>query len=355
MLYSCTALPLKLDVFLPDLLVPREWLAGYPAPALPALDWLLAQGEVTTTGAWPRPLLDAFGAPADVSLAALSADGEGLEPGDHGWLFAQPVHHRVDLDSVALYPLTGQEISLSESAALVVELNRNFAGQGLLFDAPAAERWYVRVDRDQMPVTVPLRDARRGRLFDHLPQSRGSLSWQAVQNEVQMLLHSHPVNAHREGIGQSAVNGVWFWGEGDAPTRRQHGYQAVFGRDPLLAGLAGRQAGEPVLQPAMAFTDIAPDVARAAWGIDALQVAFIRNDVEAWTAALLQLERDVFMPLRAALQGGRVRTLSLALPRQADSLTVVLDAGRLEGAGGWWRRWRRPPRNWTSLQQAADA
>lgn len=346
---------MKLDLFLPDLLVPREWLAGYPAPALPALDWLLAQGEVTTTGAWPRPLLDAFGAPANVSLAAVSARGEGLEGGDRGWMFAQPVHLRVDLDSVALYPLTAQEISLAESAALVADLNRNFAAQGLQFDAPAAERWYVRADRDRMPATVPLRDARRGRLFDHLPQSRGSLSWQAVQNEVQMLLHSHPVNARREEIGQQAVNGVWFWGEGDAPTRRQHGYQAVFGRDPLLAGLAGWQAGEAVLRPAMAFADIAADIPCAAWGIDALQVAFIRNDVEAWTGALLQLERDVFMPLRDALRGGRVRTLNLALPRQADSLVVALDARRLQGPAGWWRRWRRPSRNWTSLQQAADA
>jgi hypothetical protein len=35
-------------------------------------------------------------------------------------------------------------------------------------------------------------------------------------NEIQMLLHEHPVNQRRERVGKLPVNGWWLWGFGEA-------------------------------------------------------------------------------------------------------------------------------------------
>ncbi|HSC98716.1 MAG TPA: hypothetical protein VLI21_07425, partial [Casimicrobiaceae bacterium] len=61
-------------------------------------------------------------------------------------------------------------------------------------------------------------------------------------NEIQMLLHEHPVNAAREARSEPPVTGIWFWGGGTAAEVRGFGSIAAHARSDrtgdLLRGIA---------------------------------------------------------------------------------------------------------------------
>src|SRR6185436_8180005 len=111
--------------------------------------------------------------------------------------------------------------------------------------------------------------------------------------EIQMLLHSHAVNAAREARGEPAVNSLWFWGAGRLPGRVQGRWKSVTSDEPLALGLA-RLAG--------AAAHALPESADA-WlehpATDGRHLVILDPAVEA-------LERDWFAPLAAALRAGRV-------------------------------------------------
>ena len=202
---------MKFDVIIPSLLVSPAWFADANPPRLPALESLLLRGGVTHGNAWPQCALDCFGCSAGV--AALSALGDGIEVGNHGWMFAEPAHFQADRDTVNLLPRARLAISDAEALSLIAALNTNFADRGLVFVRGDSGQWYVQCETSELPETTPIHIARGGNLFDKLPRSRGKLSWKAIQNEAQMLLFADPVNAAREGVGTLTINGLWFWGE----------------------------------------------------------------------------------------------------------------------------------------------
>ena len=63
----------------------------------------------------------------------------------------------------------------------------------------------------------------------HLPIDRATAHWRRLSNEVQMLLHDHPVNLRRQQAGQVPVNALWFWGGGALPVRNRRVEIAVGG------------------------------------------------------------------------------------------------------------------------------
>jgi hypothetical protein len=54
-------------------------------------------------------------------------------------------------------------------------------------------------------------------VHDSMPAGRDGARIRSLMNEIQMLLHEHPVNRRRERARQLPVNGWWLWGFGDAP------------------------------------------------------------------------------------------------------------------------------------------
>jgi hypothetical protein len=51
-------------------------------------------------------------------------------------------------------------------------------------------------------------------VHDSMPAGRDGARIRSLMNEIQMLLHEHPVNARRERARQLPVNGWWLWGFG---------------------------------------------------------------------------------------------------------------------------------------------
>jgi hypothetical protein len=154
-----------------------------------------------------------LGLTADTPVAPLAMLGAGGDPRDDYVLCADPVHMAADRDTVLLVQRV-DDASADECVQLVRMLDGHFASDGLRFEALRPDAWFARC-RDAPDVRMtPLDAALRRPLFPLLPGGADARRWRTWQNEIQMLLHEHPVNAEREAHGQPTVTGLWFWGGG---------------------------------------------------------------------------------------------------------------------------------------------
>ncbi|MDD5612819.1 MAG: hypothetical protein PHF75_07240, partial [Gallionella sp.] len=233
-----------------DLFLPHEYAADVCAGlSLPALESLLARAVPTrppvlspvesaerngklsdTLEAALCRLLAVPGAP----LASVSAAFDGLEPGC--WLRADPVHLRLQREQVVLLP--NVTLGEDEAAALCLSLNEYFSDQGMAFFAPHPQRWYLRVAEVPDIRTVPLSQAAGRNIHGHLPTGAEARRWHQLLNEVQMLLHAHPLNELREARGELPVNSVWLWDADAAGVGGGCRYQTASADEVLVEMLA---------------------------------------------------------------------------------------------------------------------
>jgi hypothetical protein len=93
-------------------------------------------------------------------------------------------------------------------------LNAHFVDDGVTFIAPRHDLWLAHLAVIPEIATSSLDRARNGALADALPRGDDAPQWRRWQDEIQMLLHNHPINAAREAAGAAPANAVWFWGGG---------------------------------------------------------------------------------------------------------------------------------------------
>ena len=336
---------MKFDVFLPSLLVSPDWFADSAPPCLPALETLLAHGCAQIVDEWPMPLLTAFG--VNDAIAAISAYGDSIETDAAGWMFAEPAHFQADRDTVNLFPASRLEISADEAAVLIDALNTNFADRGLSFSCGKSGYWYVRCNPQELPQTTSIRAAQRGAVFEKLPRSTGKLSWKAIQNEAQMLFHSHAVNEQREADGKLSINGLWFWGEGvlpNMPVGGKSSISAVFGDTALANGLAKFcNARFTPLKQLNVLHDRSP-ADHIVLIPEALAYFHERGDIKSWRDAAVKMDTQIFSPLLTSLRTGEIDEVNLTLSRNRDSVMVTITAQSLRGISGWWNQLTKRPR-----------
>jgi hypothetical protein len=305
------------DLYIPDFF-PAE---GLPlAEGLAAAETLIARGRrkrvaPISSEAW---LFERFGVGRqhDWPVAPYTLLADGGAPERHYWMRADPVHLRVDRDSLGLVDSAAFDVSLAESKALVETLNRHF-GRTMLFYPMRPARWYVRLEKAPDMQTTPAAAARGAALDEKLPSGPDAMRFHALMNEAQMLLHEHPVNVKREARGEPALNSIWFWGGGVIDAKKARPFSTVVGDDPLARGLA-LAAGIPARAlPKNADSVLAAlgDEGVALVVLDAPQKTQVREHRAA-------LERDWFLPLLAALKSGRIGMLTLHLCG-GDSLLEV--------------------------------
>lgn len=302
-------------------------LLGGDEMSSPALQQLLAAGRRQAIDLpLPAVLCREFGVEAqtDWPLASLSWLGEGNDAGPDYWLQADPVHLALQRDYFSLSRPAPLALDLSHAEALTAELNQHFAADGLQFhlgrNHAAGTRWYLRLPavpslRTSLPQQVAGRDIR-----PFLPQGADAGMWQRLANEMQMLLHDHPVNQAREAAGLLPVNSLWFSAGGVLPHIQLRPAMQVFSDLPLAAGLA-KASGLP-------HADVPPDmtILRRADDGDCLLVL----------SATDRVEQDWFMPLLQALRRRELKRLELYLDMDSRTLAARLHWFDL------WRLWRRP-------------
>lgn len=251
----------------------------------------------------------------DWPVAPFSCLGDGLEPGADYWLCAHPVHLHLRRDSLTVADAASFALDMPGAQQLVAALNAHFADDGMRFFAPHPSRWYLRLAAPPMLETHPLAEA-VGRNVDRLlPQGRDALQWHGRLNEIQMLLHEHPVNLDLERRGELPVNSVWLWGGGVLPPCAASGVAAVWAHDPFTRGLAQAHGAAAAALPLSAREWLESGLQPAAHLVvpDQLAQAELRGDPQGWREALERLERHWFAPLLQALRDGRIASLGLHL------------------------------------------
>lgn len=272
---------------------------------------------------------------ADVPVASLSylLDHGAAPPGY--CLRADPVHAVADRDVLRLLDPRTLSITPAEAQGLVMTLNAHFAPDGLQFSAPQPQRWYLNLPADPSLRTHPLAGALGASLHDYLPFGADGKRWRGVLNEIQMLLHEHPVNNAREARGELPINSVWFWGGGPLPALAQKKWAQVWSDDVVALGLAKLsqvpRTGAPANTRAWLNAAMTPG--------DHLLVLPATTHAE-----LAGMDTDWFAPLYDALKSRRLQRLTLhLLPGVAQRIDTA-------AVGRWWVR-RRPLAQLFSLSE----
>jgi hypothetical protein len=336
-------MPTILELIVPGLLGP------VPPPArqrpTPTIDLLLDRAAVEAGASHdlPSALLAAFGAEASAPFA-LAADDSGWDR-TGWWLHADPVHLRPDRDLLRLFDAPHLGISRAEADALVAELNRHFAEDGLRFHVPVADRWYLSCAVPPAIRTVPLARVSGQHIDSFLPDGPDASRWAALMSEAQMLLFQSPVNQAREAAGRPAVNGLWCWGGGVWQQPLAPPALAI-GSGPLVRGLATAAGIDCVdLSDADVVTPPTAGARRVVvvWGT--MDEALRDQDEDVWWSAAAALDAWL-APLPAALRSGRVGELRI-LP--CDATCRVVRARDLR----WYRRLLQRPRPLAERASAA--
>ncbi|MCX7054703.1 MAG: hypothetical protein NTU56_10920 [Proteobacteria bacterium] len=199
-----------------------EASANDALPAMDALRWLGGRGRLVSGGprAWREWLLEPVGGadllahwPAGPALAlenGLTAAGPG------SWCVAQPVHFAAGLDHLRLAPLAQAALTEDDASALGTLVGSHFGTGELTVAAFVHGAWLLRCARSIDCSTQPADAVVGHNVHDFMPAGRDGARIRSLMNEIQMLLHEHPVNQRRERARQLPVNGWWLWGFGHA-------------------------------------------------------------------------------------------------------------------------------------------
>jgi hypothetical protein len=193
--------------------------------ATPALDALLARceeagrddgDEWALDAPHERALARAFGWRVDAPLpwAARQAHADGIDVGGAAWGLLTPVHWRVGAESIHLTDPRTLALDEAASRALFDAVRPLFESEGFTLAWVAPLRWYAS-HAELATLRCASLDRVIGRNVDRwLPAQREARRVRRLQSEVQMLLHTHPINAAREAAGALPVNSFWLSGCG---------------------------------------------------------------------------------------------------------------------------------------------
>jgi hypothetical protein len=229
-----------------------------------------------------------------------------------GCLRADPVHLRADTSGLILFDRAAFALTDAESRALSSTLAAHLAETGWVLSYRHPCRWYLLSEQAQDLTTAPLPLARATPVATPFT-GRDAPAWTTRLNEIQMLMHAHPVNRARAATGQVAVNSLWLWGQGAPQPGADSACNRVVADNPFARGSARYQAIAATPLPAGA----APAMATLAAGERRLVVledcrdAAAYEDIGAWQAAVQRLEEDWFAASIQALRSGRLDSLEL--------------------------------------------
>lgn len=305
------------------------------APSLPALARFLRLASMAGGAASDGEgcLCSAFGLEGPPwPVAAASRHGEAdapPEPDAGWWLRLDPVHLRVDSNHARLFGPYVLDLSNEETASLTERLNEHLAADGLRIEAPAPDRWYVRLTQPPDFATYPLPEVAGRNVNPFMPTGGAAGRLRGWLTELQMLLHEAPANQTRERAGRLPANSVWPWGESQVPaptTAPAH----VLADDALACGLAHLAGLEPQALPAEVPSDWAKGLTLVA--DMRARDPLVHGEIEGWLEALTRFEADWVAPLMERLGEGAIDRLEL---EAGDGRRFALTrAGR-------YRLWRR--------------
>lgn len=323
---------------LPGLVWPAPLGKALADLRLPALSALLGQARITqSAGQTYAPWLAAQFGLAETAWANWRWAGENPTATtlpEH-LICADPVSLSFTRDALILRGPRDLALTAAECSTLLATLNQEFGDEGL-FQSTHPERWYLHARQATQTEFVPLADVLGRPVALFQPEGPDAARWARLSNEIQIVLHNHPVNREREARGQLLVNALWFWGaSGRAVQARTAPASSIICDDATLSGLA-KQAGCSVRTPQQAGDPAHGPRGHSWWFDTRLQDAALAGDFNQWLQGLEALEHSLLAPLWQAWRAGRLNRLDVLAP--SDKTLLHADLKR-------WQRfafWRRP-------------
>ena len=131
------------------------------------------------------------------------------------------------------------DLQRDEADALIRELEHLMTEFGWHLEASVPSRWYVLTREPLRAGLGPPILAEGENLMERLAGNELGKEWAKVLNEIQILLHQHPVNLKREQEGRAQANCLWPWGGGTDHSLVGARSLALWSDgDPVLGGIA---------------------------------------------------------------------------------------------------------------------
>lgn len=297
----------------------------------PNLDWIAThgvQGRVVTAPAGFLPgsdvcTLSVLGCePKDcyTGRAPLEAAARDIK------LAADDVVFRCNLVTIAngrMADFTAGHIDQPQAGALIAELNRHFAGEGLVFHEGVQYR-HLLVVRGGAKLgckCTPPHDIPDQPVARHMPSGSGADRIQDIMQRAAGLLETHEINDLRRELGENPANSIWLWGQGTAtrlaPYRERFGLScACIAAVDLIRGITRLLGFEQIeVSGATGFldTDYAGKGAAAAKALDRFDLVCVHieapdeaghlGNVAEKRLAIERVDAHVVCPLLEKLRG----------------------------------------------------
>ena len=198
--------------------------------ALPRLQAFLQQSSATksirldeTTLTPPGELLHAqcIGLPAQDGLvpwAAWQALQIGLpQATGTGWAQLSLCHWQINADHVAMQEPGSLQVTPDESRTLMDAMREFFAEDGITLHPGPDGTWLAQGGLFSELPTASLERACGNKVDAWLPRHAQAKPLRRLQNEMQMLLYTHPVNDARAARGLPTINAFWASATGALP------------------------------------------------------------------------------------------------------------------------------------------
>lgn len=237
---------------------------------------LTPASELAHAKALGLPLVDGL-----VPWAALAARDAGLSA-DAGYALLTPCHWDIHTQSVFMADPAQLALTEDESRTLLAAMQPYFEEDGLQLHWLRSDTWLVAGEVLRDLPTASLARVCNASVDDWIPRQDEAKLLRRLQNEMQMLLYTHPVNNARESRHAPTVNAFWLHDTG-----------------------ALDADGQPPTEALSVATE--------------LQAPATADDARAWAAAWQALDAG---PVQQALQAARLGQpvqLTLASPAHARS------------------------------------
>ena len=278
--------------------------------ALPQLEKLLARlaplhteagDQFTLSMPHERVLARECGLPGEdgrIPWAAWQVVQAGRETGGQAWARITPCHWEVATDHITMGHPEELHLDAAHSHALLAAMQPFFEEDGITLEYESPGLWLARGEVFRELATASL-DRVAGRSIDEwMPRAPEARTLRRLQQEMQMLLYTHPVNDERARSGLLSVNSFWTSGTG---------------------ALAVEHA------------------ATVPWGLEvahSLRDAAVRGDWRGWAAAWQQLDSKECAHLLQTADKGEAVTLTLCGERNGRTWSSQPGGALLRRLGG---------------------
>jgi hypothetical protein len=222
-------------------------------------------------------------ADGQIPWAALAQANDGGQTHAGGCAWVTPAHWQIGMDHILMLDPQTLDLPEGQSLTLMQAMVPYFAQDGITLTFHSPLRWLA---RGETLADLPSASLDRVCGADVRPWMPATATLRRLQNEMQMLLYTHPVNDARTAQGLQPVNSFWVHGSGH------------------LDGLP----------PASTAPTLATDLRQSA----------LQGDWDGWARAWQQVDQTACSQLLDELRAQRPATLVLCSERNA----VVFDTQR---------------------------